>query len=122
MTRSDGVRVDECRNNSILVNRVRGTASRYWGVTFLVSEQFYPYEPEEWNCYAPMRVLNQRKSCQRSCLWQRSVSSSCRNPLVTALVVERSRGLDGLTRNALRVTGSWIAYYNPEPCNRKGTL
>ncbi|MED6174449.1 hypothetical protein PIB30_069072 [Stylosanthes scabra] len=39
---------------------VRGVVSHIGVLQFLVSEQFFPCEPEEWNCYASEHILNQR--------------------------------------------------------------
>ncbi|MED6153337.1 hypothetical protein PIB30_100973 [Stylosanthes scabra] len=47
------------RSVTISAERVRGAVSHI-GVLHLVSEQFFPCEPEEWNCYALEHNLNQR--------------------------------------------------------------
>ncbi|MED6178191.1 hypothetical protein PIB30_105251 [Stylosanthes scabra] len=49
----------ECCNVTISAERVRGTVSHI-GVLYLVSEQFFPCEPDGGNCYASEHNLNQR--------------------------------------------------------------
>ncbi|MED6135545.1 hypothetical protein PIB30_047490 [Stylosanthes scabra] len=46
-------------NVTISAERVRGVVSHI-GVLYLVSEQFFPCEPEGGNCYASEHNLNQR--------------------------------------------------------------
>ncbi|MED6163524.1 hypothetical protein PIB30_080752, partial [Stylosanthes scabra] len=45
---------------TVSAKRIRGAVSRIGVLQFLVSEQFFPCEPEEWNCYASEHNLNQR--------------------------------------------------------------
>ncbi|MED6115905.1 hypothetical protein PIB30_095142, partial [Stylosanthes scabra] len=45
---------------TLSAERVRGAVSHIGVLQFLVSEQFFPCEPEEWNCYASEHNLNQR--------------------------------------------------------------
>ncbi|MED6175352.1 hypothetical protein PIB30_077488 [Stylosanthes scabra] len=45
-------------NVTISAERIRCAVSHV-GVLYLVSEQFFPCEPEEWNCYASEHNLNQ---------------------------------------------------------------
>ncbi|MED6139298.1 hypothetical protein PIB30_082468 [Stylosanthes scabra] len=46
-------------NVTISAERVRGTVSHI-GVLYLISEQFFPCEPDGGNCYASEHNLNQR--------------------------------------------------------------
>ncbi|MED6175463.1 hypothetical protein PIB30_078634 [Stylosanthes scabra] len=46
-------------NVTISAECVRGAVSHI-GVLYLVSEQLFPCEPEEWNCYTSEHNLNQR--------------------------------------------------------------
>ncbi|MED6224558.1 hypothetical protein PIB30_085271, partial [Stylosanthes scabra] len=45
---------------TISAERVCGAVSHTLVLQFLVSEQFFHCEPEEWNCYASEHNLNQR--------------------------------------------------------------
>ncbi|MED6127207.1 hypothetical protein PIB30_085853 [Stylosanthes scabra] len=45
---------------TVSAERIRGAVSHIGVLQFLVSEQFFPCEPEEWNFYASEHNLNQR--------------------------------------------------------------
>ncbi|MED6137696.1 hypothetical protein PIB30_067325 [Stylosanthes scabra] len=45
---------------TVSAERVRSAVSHTGVLQFLVSEQFFPSEPDEWNCYALEHDLNQR--------------------------------------------------------------
>ncbi|MED6126329.1 hypothetical protein PIB30_077427 [Stylosanthes scabra] len=55
-------------NVTISAERVRGAVSHI-GVLYLVLEQFFPCEPEEWNCYASEHNLNQGIMQKMSPIW-----------------------------------------------------